>query len=151
MPNSIHRICVLCTSLIEVINCTFIDLPFAAPEDGSFFKKLSGIDPFTIDQLEHEEHFDSINESSIAKWTKKTDTKLFSTDDETEETEREERLFDESDESEDEEEPTKEKKEYLFGDESSDEDDEEEEEERDIYTMDPADLTVVLTHWVVWL
>lgn len=43
-----------------------------------FFKKLSGIDPYTVDQLQHEEHSDSIYESTIAKWTRKADEKLFS-------------------------------------------------------------------------
>ncbi len=41
-----------------------------------FFKKLSNIDPFTIDQLQHKEHSDSIYETTIAKWTRKTNIKL---------------------------------------------------------------------------
>ena len=43
-----------------------------------FFKKLSGIDPFTIDQLQHQEHSDSVYESTIAKWARQTDIELFS-------------------------------------------------------------------------
>ncbi|WP_299229142.1 hypothetical protein [uncultured Psychroserpens sp.] len=41
-----------------------------------FFKKLANIDPFTVDQLQHKEHSDSIYESTIAKWVRKTDVKL---------------------------------------------------------------------------